>query len=303
MKNDTELGRTAKSYIDRGQLVPDEVTIGMLEEEVKKHPDAKGFIFDGFPRNPAQARALDTLLAKRKTPVSVMLALEVEESELRHRLMIRGKDSGRADDQDPEIIQKRIDVYNNETAPVKDFYSKQKKYRGVQGIGQIEDIFNELVRIIDEVTPGRVSSKKIAGKAKPAKKTSPKAAKTPAKKTARKAAKKARPVKQKNVAKRKTAAKPVKKVAKKTLTKKVLRTSAKKTSAKRATVKKSPAAGRGKKAAKDRATTTAGKTKRPVPARRGAKVARKVVAVKRAAAKRSNAQSGAVAKKTGKKRR
>jgi adenylate kinase len=150
IKGGTELGNLAKSYIDKGQLVPDEVTIGMLESEVNKHPGAKGFIFDGFPRTSAQAIALDELLAKKDTAITMMLALEVNEDELRKRLLLRGKDSGRADDQDPAIIQKRIDVYNSETTPVKEFYTKQGKYKGIEGIGEVEAIFNNLCKAIEE---------------------------------------------------------------------------------------------------------------------------------------------------------
>ena len=144
------MGVLAKSFIDKGQLVPDEVTIGMLAGEVNKTPDAKGFIFDGFPRTQAQAKALDELLVSKGTGITMMLALEVEEEELRKRLLLRGKDSGRADDQDPAVIQKRIDVYNGETMPVKEFYQLQKKYRGIDGIGEIEDIFNALCAEIDK---------------------------------------------------------------------------------------------------------------------------------------------------------
>ena len=149
IKSATELGVLAKSYIDKGQLVPDEVTIGMLAGEVNKNPDAKGFIFDGFPRTQAQAKALDELLASKGTSITMMLALEVEEEELRKRLLLRGKDSGRADDQDPAVIQKRIDVYNGETMPVKEFYQLQNKYKGIDGIGEIEAIFNALCAEID----------------------------------------------------------------------------------------------------------------------------------------------------------
>ena len=112
MKNDTELGQLAKSYIEKGELVPDNVTIQMLESEVNKHPDAKGFIFDGFPRTTAQAEALDAFLTGRDTGITWMLALEVEEQELRQRLLKRAETSGRADDADPEVIQNRIDGYN-----------------------------------------------------------------------------------------------------------------------------------------------------------------------------------------------
>lgn len=149
IKGGTDLGILAKQFIDNGQLVPDEVTIGMLASEVNQHTDAKGFIFDGFPRTQAQAKALDELLLSKGTSISMMLALEVEEEELRKRLLLRGKDSGRADDQDPTVIQKRIDVYNGETMPVKDYYTAQGKYKGIDGIGAIETIFNALCEAID----------------------------------------------------------------------------------------------------------------------------------------------------------
>lgn len=151
IKGGTELGTLAKSFIDQGKLVPDEVTIGMLASELNKAPDAKGFIFDGFPRTQAQAAALDALLEQKNTTITMMLALEVEEEELRKRLLLRGKDSGRADDQDPAVIQNRIDVYNAETMPVKDFYQAQGKYKGINGIGEIETIFNDLCKAIEGV--------------------------------------------------------------------------------------------------------------------------------------------------------
>ena len=149
MKNDTELGQLAKSYIDKGELVPDNVTIQMLESEVNKHPEAKGFIFDGFPRTTAQAEALDAYLTGRDTGITWMLALEVEEEELRQRLLKRAETSGRADDADPEVIQNRIDVYNRETAPVADYYRSQDKYMGIDGIGTIEEITERLCMVID----------------------------------------------------------------------------------------------------------------------------------------------------------
>ena len=149
IKQNTELGSLAKSYMDKGQLVPDEVTIRMLESEVNKNPSSKGFIFDGFPRTQAQAEALDILLKSKSTSITMMLALEVEETELKKRLLLRGKESGRADDQNPEVIQKRIDVYNNETFPVKDYFTAQGKYKGVNGIGEISEIFNSLCQKID----------------------------------------------------------------------------------------------------------------------------------------------------------
>jgi adenylate kinase len=148
IKGETELGNLAKSYMDQGQLVPDEVTIRLLESELNKYPESKGFIFDGFPRTSAQAEALDTLLANRGTGITLMLALEVGEEELKKRLLLRGKESGRPDDQDPAIIEKRINVYNTETAPVKDFYTMKGKYHGIYGVGEVEAIFEELGRHI-----------------------------------------------------------------------------------------------------------------------------------------------------------
>jgi len=144
IKGETELGKLAQSYMNQGQLVPDDVTISMLESEVDKHPDAKGFIFDGFPRTTAQAGALDEFLNGRATPVSCMLALDVEEEELKKRLLARAETSGRPDDADPAVIQKRIDVYNAETAPVAGHYAAQGKYTGVDGIGTIEEITERL---------------------------------------------------------------------------------------------------------------------------------------------------------------
>ncbi|KAB2810368.1 adenylate kinase [Phaeocystidibacter luteus] len=150
MSNDTELGKLAKEYINKGQLVPDEVTINMLSAEVEKHPEAKGFIFDGFPRTKPQAAALDTLMEGKGSGITAMVALEVPEEELRNRLKERALSSGRADDADPAIIQNRIDVYNAETAPVKDFYIAQDKFYGIDGVGSIDDITNRLTTVIDQ---------------------------------------------------------------------------------------------------------------------------------------------------------
>ena len=149
IKGGTELGQLAQSYMNQGQLVPDDVTIRMLESEVDKHPEAKGFIFDGFPRTTAQAEALDVFLNGRETPVSCMLALDVAEEELKTRLLARAETSGRPDDADPAVIQKRIDVYNAETAPVAEHYRGQGKYHGIAGMGSIEDIFARLRDAID----------------------------------------------------------------------------------------------------------------------------------------------------------
>jgi adenylate kinase len=145
----TELGMEAKKYMDKGELVPDSVVIGMIEAKIDSNPDAKGFIFDGFPRTTAQAKALDELLEKKNAPITCMLALEVEKEELIKRLLLRGKDSGRADDQDQSIIENRIKVYNSETTPVKDYYASQNKYQGINGLGSIDDIFGLLCNAVD----------------------------------------------------------------------------------------------------------------------------------------------------------
>lgn len=149
IKGGTDLGVLAKSFIDQGALVPDEVTIGMLKQEVVRRPDAKGFIFDGFPRTEPQARALDALLEELGTEVSCMLALEVPEDELRERLKGRALTSGRSDDADPEVINKRIATYNNETAPVAQYYRSQGKYIGLDGVGGIDEIAERLFAAID----------------------------------------------------------------------------------------------------------------------------------------------------------
>ena len=149
IKGETELGKLAKNYLDKGQLVPDEVTIGILESEAAKHADAGGFIFDGFPRTITQAEALDKYLASRNSSITMMLSLDVPEEELRKRLLLRGKDSGRPDDQNPEIIQNRIDIYHRDTAPAKGFYTNQKKYFPINGVGDIETIFESLCKQIN----------------------------------------------------------------------------------------------------------------------------------------------------------
>ncbi len=149
IKNDTELGKLAKSYIEKGELVPDEITIHMLEAEVEKYPDAAGFIFDGFPRTTAQAKALDAFLASKNTGITLMLALEVPEEELIKRLLLRGQESGRSDDSDENIIRNRIKVYNEQTAVAANYYNEQGKYHAVQGVGSIDEIFERLCHVID----------------------------------------------------------------------------------------------------------------------------------------------------------
>lgn len=149
LKNQTKLGIEAKKYMDKGELVPDTVVIGMIEAKIDANAGAKGFIFDGFPRTIAQAEALDELLEKKGIPISVMLALEVEREELIKRLLNRGKDSGRADDQDQSIIENRISVYNKETSPLVDYYKAQSKFKSIKGMGSIEEIFGRLCEAID----------------------------------------------------------------------------------------------------------------------------------------------------------
>ncbi len=146
----TKLGLEAKKLMDQGVLVPDEVVIGMIESKVDANKNAKGFIFDGFPRTTAQAEALDKLLKTKETGISMMLALEVDNEELIKRLLNRGKDSGRADDQNRGVIQKRITEYNNKTAPLKDYYMKQNKFSGIKGVGSVEEIFTSLAETIDK---------------------------------------------------------------------------------------------------------------------------------------------------------
>jgi adenylate kinase len=146
----TALGMEAKKLMDQGILVPDEVVIGMIESKVDNNKDAKGFIFDGFPRTTAQAEALDKMLMRKGTSITAMLSLEVPKVELVKRLLNRGKDSGRADDQNETVIEKRIDEYNNKTAPLKNYYAAQKKFRGIEGVGAIEEIFLRLSGAVDE---------------------------------------------------------------------------------------------------------------------------------------------------------
>tara|TARA_B110000046_G_scaffold18946_1_gene18070 strand:- start:388 stop:1494 length:1107 start_codon:yes stop_codon:yes gene_type:complete len=151
IKNKTELGILAKSYMDKGDLVPDELTIDMLKAEVDKNTDAKGFVFDGFPRTHSQAAALDTFLAEKGEGVNAMVALEVAEDLLVARLLKRGETSGRSDDQDERKIRNRFIEYKTKTAVLKDYYQEQDKYFGVDGIGSIEDITERLCRVIDKL--------------------------------------------------------------------------------------------------------------------------------------------------------
>ncbi len=148
IRGNTQLGTIAKSYIDKGELVPDETIIGMIDNKIESITNAAGIIFDGFPRTVAQAEALEKLLKEYKTNVSVMINLEAPKDELVQRLLKRGQVSGRSDD-NLETIEKRISVYNEQTAPVIEFYKNKKLHKAVKGIGEIDDIFNEICANID----------------------------------------------------------------------------------------------------------------------------------------------------------
>lgn len=146
----TELGLRAKKLMDEGLLVPDEVVIGMIESQLAGNTEANGFIFDGFPRTVPQAESLDALTQRYDTGVSCMIALEVAEEELVKRLLERGKTSNRPDDQDETKIRKRVTVYNTETAQVAGFYAAQNKFHALNGIGEIESIFEQICAVIDK---------------------------------------------------------------------------------------------------------------------------------------------------------
>jgi adenylate kinase len=146
----TPLGLEAKSFIDKGQLVPDEVVIGMVDSYFDLHKDARGFLFDGYPRTVAQAEALDKLLLLKKTSIAMVLFLQVDEEELIKRLVHRGKTSGRSDDTDENVQRKRQEVYRNETLPVAEYYSEQEKVMHIKGTGSVNDIFASLCKAIDK---------------------------------------------------------------------------------------------------------------------------------------------------------
>ncbi len=147
----TALGLKAKSFMEKGELVPDEVVIGMIKSKLESNKEAKGYIFDGFPRTVDQARALDTLLNNNGTPISGMLCLEVEKTELITRLLNRGKISGRADDQNQKVIENRISVYNDKTLPIIEYYKPQNKYFGINGMGTIEEIAGRIQEVVEKL--------------------------------------------------------------------------------------------------------------------------------------------------------
>ncbi len=151
IKNDTALGKLAKTYMDKGDLVPDEVTIQMLQSEVAKNTMAAGFLFDGFPRTLAQAKALDVFLASKNEQITATVALEAEDEILVQRLLERGKTSGRPDDQDEAKIRNRYQEYNEKTAPLMDYYHQQGKFYPVNGIGTIAEVNQRLNQIFDSL--------------------------------------------------------------------------------------------------------------------------------------------------------
>ena len=150
IKEKTKLGLEAQAFMNKGELVPDEVVIGMIESKLEQNSDAKGFIFDGFPRTTEQAKALDALLADYNTSITVMLSLEVDDEELVARIVQRGKDSGREDDKNEPVIFNRIVTYNKVTSPLKVYYNKQGKYNVIDGVGSMDEVFNRLTEKIKQ---------------------------------------------------------------------------------------------------------------------------------------------------------
>lgn len=151
IRRGTELGRSMESYIAQGKLAPDEIVIGMIANYVAEHLDAKGCIFDGFPRTTVQAEEFDKILAKHGLKVDIMVDIHVPEEELVRRILLRGKESGRADDASEEVIRDRLKVYHDQTAVVSDFYAAQGKYAPVDGIGTIDEVFDRIAGIVDNV--------------------------------------------------------------------------------------------------------------------------------------------------------
>ncbi|WP_290534558.1 adenylate kinase [Alistipes sp.] len=149
IRRGTELGRSMEQYIKEGKLAPDAIVIGMIANYVSEHKDAKGCIFDGFPRTTVQAEEFDRILAKEGLKVDIMVDIHVPEEELVKRLLLRGKDSGRADDASEEVIRERLAVYHKQTAVVADYYTAQQKYASVNGVGTMEEVFDRIAAVID----------------------------------------------------------------------------------------------------------------------------------------------------------
>ena len=151
IKNDTDLGKLAKTFMDKGDLVPDQVTIQMLQSEVDRNPNSSGFLFDGFPRTLAQAEALDAFLESKEQSITATVALEADDNILVARLLERGKTSGRSDDQDEEKIRNRYEEYNQKTAPLMNYYKAQDKFHSVDGIGTIAEVTQRLTAVFDKL--------------------------------------------------------------------------------------------------------------------------------------------------------
>lgn len=151
MEAGTELGLKANAFMSRGELVPDEVTIGMLRNKMIAHQEAEGFIFDGFPRTAPQAEALDQLLGMMDQQIDALIMLDVPEEEIVKRILLRGQESNRPDDNDPDVIRNRFQVYQSKTAPIYSYYEQKGKAHKVNGIGTIDDIFHELCHLIDSL--------------------------------------------------------------------------------------------------------------------------------------------------------
>ena len=149
IRRGTELGRSMEQYIKEGKLAPDEIVIGMIANYVSEHKDAKGCIFDGFPRTTVQAEEFDKILAKEGLKVDIMVDIHVPEEELVRRILLRGKDSGRADDASEEVIRGRLDVYHKQTAVVADYYAGQNKDASVDGVGTMDEVFDRICRVVD----------------------------------------------------------------------------------------------------------------------------------------------------------
>ncbi len=146
----TKLGLEAKVFMNAGNLVPDEVLIGMVANKIDAHKDSKGFIFDGFPRTEVQAKALDEMFKERNLQISVMIALEVDNEELTKRILERGKVSGRADDQNEDLVRQRVQEYETKTRPVANYYQAQNKFQSISGIGEMQEIFANICSILDK---------------------------------------------------------------------------------------------------------------------------------------------------------
>ena len=150
IKKQTELGKLADKYMSEGQLVPDEVVINILKELFDDNLDNRGYIFDGFPRTLKQGEAMDNMLREKEKGINVVLWLDVDDEELIDRLLKRGLESGR-DDDTLETIKSRLQVYYNETEPLKDFYSKQGKLAKIEGVGSVDDIFSRIEKVVDNL--------------------------------------------------------------------------------------------------------------------------------------------------------